>query len=216
MVIKAVFFDFDGTISDARGIALKSLVRTFDDFGYEVDERKITELIGTRFSKMLKMLGVREADLVKMRKKFYGYFIKGAVEGRIKPCVSLKPLWKMKEEGMPLTVVSNSRSKFLYASVKVLEIEGLFDRIFGAEKFERKDEMLRILFKRMKISPEEAVYVGDRFSDVEAAKRAGCVSVAVHNKCSWSTLDKIVEEGPDFIVRDFYGLRRVLKKLNGL
>ena len=212
-MIKAVFFDFDGTISDSRSIAIRSLVKTLEEFGYDVDERKLIRLLGFKMGRMLKKLNLGVNDIEAIRKKFYKYFT-GMVVGGIRPCVSLKPLWKMKEEGMPLFVISNSRGSFLWASIKELEIDGLFDRVYGAEKFDFKDEMLRILFKRMGIEPVEAVYVGDRFSDVEFARKAGCVAVAVHNKCSFSTLEKIEKEGPDYIVRDFYGLRKVLKELN--
>lgn len=214
MVIKAVFFDFDGTVSDARGIALRSLSRTLEEFGFDVDERKIMEFLGVKMEKMLKMMGLKGFDVQAIRKRFYGYFTRAAVEGGIKPCCSLKPLWKMKDEDMPLIVISNSRTKFLWASIKTLEIEGLFKRVYGAEKFAEKDDMLRILFKRMKILPGEAVYVGDRFSDVEFARKAGCVAIAIHNKCAFSTLKRIEEEKPDYIVRDFYGLRRIINTIN--
>lgn len=45
MVIKAIFFDFDGTISDAHSIAFKSMVRTLDEYGYEFNQNKLLELI---------------------------------------------------------------------------------------------------------------------------------------------------------------------------
>jgi len=66
------------------------------------------------------------------------------------------------------------------------------------------------LFRKFGVKPSEAVYVGDRFSDVEFARKAGCVAVAIHNKCSWSSLSVIKKEKPDFIVKDFYGLKKVV------
>ncbi len=223
MVIKAVFFDFDGTISDAKGIALRSLSRTLEEFGYEFDEGKLEGLLGVKMGRMLKMLGLEVDDVEKIRDKFYKYFTEAAVNGGIKPCVSLKPLWKMSprddsgepnEDGVPLIIVSNSRKSFLEASIKTLGIEGLFDKVYGADEFDFKDEMLRRLFGEMGILPGEAVYVGDRFSDVEFARKARCIAVAVSNKCSFSTLERLEKEKPDYIVRDFYGLRKVVRELN--
>ncbi len=213
-MIKAVFLDFDGTISDSRDIAMRALIRTFEDFGYDVDEDKFVEVLGVQALKMFKMLGVSRNKIEEVRKKFHEYYIEAVIKGKISPCVSLKPLWKMKEEGMPLIVVSNSKNDFLLASIKTLGLEGLFNQVYGAEKFERKEEMLMILFKQMGILASEVIYVGDRFSDVETAKKAGCVAVAIHNKCSWSTLERVMEEKPDYIVKDFYGLRRVIEILN--
>jgi phosphoglycolate phosphatase len=213
-MIKAVFLDFDGTVSDAKSIAFKSFVMTLEELGYEFDGKKVMDLLGTKMEGMLTELGLGHKDVNKVRKKFYGYFIKAALSGGIRPCVSLKPLWKMKEEGLPLFVVSHSRTSFLRASIKELGIKGLFNHIYGSEKFESKDEMLRSLFKKFKFKPSEAIYIGDRFSDIEFAREAGCVAVAIHNKCSWSTLERIKEEKPDYVVRDFYGLRKVIRKIN--
>lgn len=213
-MIKAVFFDFDGTVSDARMIAFLSLSRTLEEFGYDFDEKRLMHLLGVKMERMLVQLGLEVDSVGEIRKKFYKYFTAAAVAGGIKPCSSLKPLFKMKEEGMPMYVVSNSRISFLKASIKVLKIEGLFKRIYGADEFDFKDEMLKVLFRRMGIKPSEAIYVGDRFSDIEFARKAGCVAVGIHNKCSFSTLKRIKEEKPDFIIRDFEGLRRVVSKLN--
>lgn len=219
MVIKAVFFDFDGTISDSYAVVFRSLVRALKESGHRFDKRKLKGLLGVRAERLLRELVLDEPSAKKVRKIFYGYLSKAVSSQGIQSCVSLKPLWEMKESGMPLLVVSNSHSSFLRASIKALNIGGLFKRVYGAEKFDvaangSKDGMLQALFKGMKIKPSEAVYVGDRFSDVEFARKVGCVAVAVHNSCSWSTLERVKKEKPDYIVRDFYGLRKVLRELN--
>lgn len=216
MVIRAIFFDFDGTISDSKRIAIKSLVQTLNEFGYDVDRKKLMELLGVKMARMLKLLKlsggpkVDEKMLKKIKNRFYKHFTAAAIGGGIRPCVSLSPLWKLKEEGMPMFVVSNSKKSFLRASVKVLGIKGLFGRVYGAEDFELKDGMISGLIKKLGLKPREVVYVGDRFSDVDAAKKAGCVSVGIHNAGSFSTFDEIMRVGPDFLVRDFWGLRRVV------
>jgi phosphoglycolate phosphatase-like HAD superfamily hydrolase len=214
MVVKAVFFDFDGTVSDAKGIAFRSIVKTLKEFGYKFSEEKLMELLGVRAEIMFRMLGLRVNNIEEIKNKFYEYFISSAKNGGIRPCVSLKPIWKMKKDGMPIFVVSNSRSDFLRASMKELNILGLFDEIYGSEKFKSKDLILKKLFREMKILPGEAIYVGDRFSDVEFAKKVGCISVAISNRCSFSSRARLEEEKPDYIVRDFYGLKKIVYGLN--
>lgn len=211
-MIKAIFFDFDGTISDAKKIAYDSMVRTLDEFGYEFDKKKLEKLLGERTRSILESLGLDIENIDDIRKKFYKYFIDAAKNGGIKPCVSLKPLWELKKD-YPLIVVSNSRTIFLKTSVKVLKIKGLFKKIYGEEKFDSKDKMLEKLFRKMGIKASEAIYVGDRFSDIESARDAGCVAVAIHNKCAWSSLSLINKEKPDFIIKDFVGLKKVVEKL---
>ena len=207
-MIKYLFFDFDGTISDAKGIAYSSFVRVLGELGCEFNEKKLVELMGNKMRVILDGLGI-SGNVGKVRKKFYKYFTRAALGGGIKPCVSLKPLWELKKD-YPLVVVSNSETGFLEASIKKLKLKGLFKGVYGAEKFSTKDEILEKLFRKFKIKPSEAVYVGDRFSDVEYAREAGCVAVAIHNKCAWSSLAAIKKEKPDFIVKDFRELKKIL------
>jgi phosphoglycolate phosphatase-like HAD superfamily hydrolase len=213
MVIKAVFFDFDGTISNTRKIAEDSLVLTLDEFGFEYDKEKAFELLGIKMRLILKKLGLRGNDVEKIRKRFYEHFTQMARDGGIGLCVSLKPLWEMKKD-LSLVVVSNSDIDFLTMSIKTLKIKRLFSEVYGAEKNCKKNDILRKLFRKMGIKASEAIYVGDRFSDVVFARKAGCVAVAIYNKCSWSTLNEIKRERPDYVIRDFYGLRRVVKEID--
>ena len=208
-MIKVIFFDFDGTISDAKEISYLSLVRVLKEYGYKFNERKLRELMGVKMQFILKELGLEVKDLEVIRKKFYKYFTQAALDGGIKLCVSMKPLWELKR-GYPLVVISNSETYFLKASIKKLKLKGLFKKIYGADKFERKDDILRKLFKKMKIKPSEAIYIGDRFSDIEYAREAGCVAIAIHNKCSWSNLATIKKEKPDYIIKDFRGLKKIV------
>ena len=213
-MIKALLFDFDGTISDAHGIAFKSLVRTLDDYGYGFDQKKAFKLLGSKMQIIFKGLGLNLGHIDSARRRFYKYFKNEAINGGIKLCVSVKPLEKLKKEGYPLIVISNSETHFIKASIKKLGIKGLFNKVYGAEKFKTKDKLLKKIFKKMKITPNEAIYIGDRFSDIEYARGAGCWAVAINNSCAWSDMKTIRKEKPDFIIKDFRGLKKVIEKLN--
>jgi len=210
MVIKAIFLDFDGTISDAHGIAFKSLVRTLNEFGYEFDESTLLRAMGNKMQVIMKEL---PGHLDEVRKRFYKYFTKEAIEGGIKLCVSVKPLWELKKD-YPLIIVSNSETHFLKKSIKKLGLKGLFKKIYGADKFSHKDEMLEKLFKKMKIKPSQAIYVGDRFTDIEYAREAGCIAIAIQNKYAWSSLETIKKEKPDYIIKNFEELKKIIRKIN--
>ena len=173
-----------------------------------------------------------------------------AKDGKIKLCVSVKPLWDLKKD-YPLVIISNADSSFIRTSIKRLGLRGLFDKVYGSDKFSPapkgvlparlasagadklvapkgvpparlasagadkggKDEMMAKLFKKMKLKPGEVVYVGDRFSDIDYARKAGCVAVAIHNKASWSNLKTIKKEKPDYLIKDFYGLKKVINSI---
>ena len=212
-MIRALFFDFDGTISDAKKIAYESMVQVLNEYNYNFNEKKLSVLMGSKVEVILEKLNLKIKDSNIVRKKFYKYFTKAAVDGGIKSCVSSKPLWELKKD-YQLIVVSNSEGSFFKASIKKLKLDGLFRNIYGAEKFKKKSEILKKLFKKMKIKPSEAIYVGDRFSDIDCAKEAKCVAVAIHNGCSWSDLKTIKKKKPDYIIKSFVELKQLIEKLN--
>jgi phosphoglycolate phosphatase len=213
-MIKFLFFDFDGTISDAHNLAFKTLVKTLDEYGFKASKKKLLKLLGSKLEEIFKALRLNAGHLDNVRRRFYRHFKKGAKNGEIKLCVSVKPLYELKKEGYKLIVISNSETSFIKTSIKKLKIPKLFKRVYGAEKFRTKDKILKKLFKKYKIEPAEALYIGDRFSDIEYARKAGCLGIAIHNKCSWSDRKTIIKEKPDYIIKDFTDLKKLLKKLN--
>ncbi len=213
-MIKYVFFDFDGTISDARKLAYDKWEETFDELGFSYSKKKLHHFIGAKTVKILQGTGVPKSKLGAVRKTFYKKFIAGATKKNLKLCVSLKPLYQLKEDGYKLVVLSNARKKYLTTSIKNLGMGDLFCGVYGSRPNKTKDKILRKLFRKYKIKAKEVVYVGDRFSDIEYAHKAHCHAVAIHNKCAWSTKKEILAEEPDFIISDFKGLKELVEKLN--
>jgi phosphoglycolate phosphatase-like HAD superfamily hydrolase len=213
-MIKYIFFDFDGTISDAKRLAYDKMSETLDEEGAKYSKAKLRKLMGAKTIKILEGLGVKKNNLKKVRKIFYKKFIAGATKKNLKVCVSLKPLYKLKKKGYKLIVLSNARKKYLTTSVKNLEMKDLFDGVYGSKPNKTKDKLLKKLFKKYKIGPKEVIYVGDRFSDIDYAHKAHCHAVAIHNKCAWSTMKEIAAEKPDYIIKDFKDLEKLVRKLN--
>jgi phosphoglycolate phosphatase-like HAD superfamily hydrolase len=145
-MVKYIFLDFDGTISDAHSIGFKSMVRVLDEFEHEFDRVKLLELMGEKMEVIFKELGLNPGHLDSAQRRFYKYFKKEAVGGGIKLCIPVEPLWELKKQGYRLIVVSNSETSFVKLSSKKLGIKKLFYKIYGAEKFETKEELLKKLY----------------------------------------------------------------------
>jgi len=212
-MIKILFFDFDGTISDARNLVLRNLMKIFDNYGYNFPSSRIKKLLGIKIPNILQILSVKPKEMNKIRKEFYSLLIKGIYS--LKLCIPVAPLWKLKKK-YKMIVISNSESSFIKKSAKQLKVDRLFNEIYGAEGFSSKDKLLKKLFRKYKIKPNQAVYIGDRYSDIEYARKAGCWAVSIHNKCSWSSVKEIKVQKPDFIIQDFSELNSIIKKINNL
>ena len=212
MVIRAVFLDFDGTILDTKKMAEDALVLTLDELDLDYDKVEAFGLLGTKMRLILNKLGLKKSRIEFGRELFYKHYINGIVKTGARPCVPLKPLYRLKKN-FSLIVVSNSDVKFLNAAIDKMKIGDLFDEVYGAENGKSKDDVLADVLAKKGLMAEEAVYVGDRFSDVRFGKKAGMKTVAISNSCSWSSLKELWKERPDFVVGNFLELEKVVNSL---
>jgi phosphoglycolate phosphatase-like HAD superfamily hydrolase len=211
-MIRAIFFDFDGTISDTRSFISETLIETLEAEEYFFDKSKLNQLLGERIVHLLKALGIqKETEII--RKKFYKNLAKKVKHMAIRPCVSLNHLNYLHKKYLTI-VISNAETSFVKLQAKQLKVNKYFKELIGAEALEPKDKIMKRLFKKYKLKPKEVIYIGDRFSDIEYSRKAGCWAVAIHNNCSWSSRKTIISEHPDFIIKDFSEIDKVIRKIN--
>ncbi len=214
MVIKYLFFDFDGTVSDARRVTYETMCDTFESMKFKFSKSKLKKQMGYKTPLIIKNMNLDFSKVDMVRKLFYKKLVNKKNLNKLNLCVDVEGLWGLSKEGYKLIVVSNSDSKFLKSSIKVLGLKGLFFKVYGSDKFSTKDELLKRLLKKYNIQKKDTIYVGDRFSDISYAHRAHMHAVAIHNKCAWSTLSEITKEDPDYLIHDFNGLKELIEKLN--
>ncbi len=212
-MIKVIFFDFDGTISQTRNILEKLFFEVLDKIDFKYNKSKIKKLFGMKIEEILKKLNMDERLREKIKNLYYKSLIERVYLSSLSLCSSVKPLFELRRR-YKMVIVSNSENIFLKMAIKKLKLGRLFDEVYGADDFSTKDKMLKKLFKKYNINQKEAIYIGDRFSDVVFAKKAGCYSVAIHNNCSWSSLKEIKKYSPDFIIKNFKDLKKIIKKIN--
>ena len=157
-------------------------------------------------------LKLPKKDMGAIRNEFYERMIKSIKKNGTRTCSSIDPLRELKKE-YDLVIVSNSEMRLIDISMKKLGIRKLFKEVCSAEMFSVKNVELKKLFRKYGMKSRESIFVGDRFSDAVFAKKAGCISVIVHNRCSWSTLEEVLQVRPNFIVKDFEELAKVVKKI---
>lgn len=212
--VEYIFFDFDGTISDSKILAYNSLINVLDKIDFNVSKIKIKKLMGIKIKEMLKLLGLNNNQLEKIKTEFYNNLVNEKHIKKLKLCKNITPLKDLKKKGIKLIIISNSHHKFLFKSIKTLKLTNFFHEVYGSEDFKTKDQILKKLIKKYKISPENSIYIGDRFTDIICAKKAKLISIAINNECSWSTKTEILEQKPDFIIYDFFDLKTIIQNLN--
>ncbi len=207
--LKAFLFDLDGTLVNSQEGIIATIHGFLQTKGHTFDRELITKLLGKPLEVVLKLLipNITEEDIA--------VYLKGIRERYSKNHTEITPLFSktkeilesIKTRGFKMGVASTKLKRFIIEILEHYNITGLFDTIVSGYEVNNHKPAPDILIeaaKQLQVLPSECVYVGDSPSDIEAGRRAGCVSIAVltgpHNQ------EMFVNEKPDFVIENLLAL----------
>ena len=219
-MIKAVIFDCDGTIYDNKGVGdtgnIKGIERTFQ-------ELKIKAKLPEK-KDILKRCGMPNPDFFvglipdKYFKSAYPLAYKYTLEEITKLVMAkkgelfngtVKTLKALKNKSLKLGLVTNCEKDYIRALIDTYSLDRFFDLIMSVEEINGdKGDLIKIGLKKLGIKPKEALVVGDRKSDCDAAKKAGCKSVAV--TYGYGSAQELKEA--DYKINNLNELSEIIKK----
>jgi len=181
--IKAIVYDLDGTIISTVDLQESAWIHAGKQFGVKVSEQFLQYQKGIPADQSVKKL-LSDAEYLKFGKKLAkvkeAYSLEHAEQAKLFP-EFIEAIDRLEERGFKIGICTSA----LFAFVKKI-----FARISSLHHFSnktvcRKDftlgkpnpEPLLVISQRLKVPPAQILYVGDAFSDYEAAKAAGCTFV---------------------------------------
>ncbi len=206
-MIKLLIFDFDGIIAKSKSLYREAIIKILNKHGYSIAKRDIEGMLGQRLETIIPSLGIKR-DFKVMKREINDSVTAVAKSNKLKPCPYIKSINSLK--GCNKVIVSNSLVGYMKPLIKKNKLK--FDEVIGPE-MSSKQRIFRYLFKKYRVKPSEAVYIGDRAQDVQIAKQAGCKSIAVSNKCSWNSKKEIEKEKPDALIKSLLSLNQAIKRL---
>lgn len=181
-MIKAIFFDLDGTLTDSGPGIMNCAQLALDHFGIPVEDRaQLRAFVGPPLRQSFARFGVPAADIDEAIRVFRGRYVPvGKFENSPYPGIQ-DLLRELKEAGYALFVAT---SKPEVTAVEVLEhfqLAQYFDRICGASLEagrESKADVITYLLAQIG-DPGQTVMVGDTDYDVIGAKAHGIPTIGV-------------------------------------
>ena len=213
----AVIFDMDGTLFQTNKILGSSLERTFEvlrsegNWQGEAPLAVYQKTMGVPLKVVWETLLPNHAESIRNQadKLFLEYLNQEIKEGKgqLYPKV-IETLSLFKQHGIPLFIVSNGLEKYLEEICTYFQLHEYLTDIYSVEKslIGSKTDGVHMLLKDYKI--EEAVLVGDRKSDIEAAKENGLVAVGCH--FGFAAVNELADA--DFLIKDFLDLQAFVFK----
>jgi 2,3-diketo-5-methylthio-1-phosphopentane phosphatase/HAD superfamily hydrolase (TIGR01509 family) len=174
--IRGVIFDLDGTLIEAYEAIYLGLKEALQHFGRKIfhfsDLKQYLKAdLEATLTPFFTPEEVEKAIPI-MRKKYEEvyldktHFLDGARE----------VLETLHSRGIFLGVASNKFGRFSRGALRHLGVADYFRSVIGAGDVSRNKpfpDMIHAALKEMDLVPEEAVFVGDTLTDIEAGKKAG-------------------------------------------
>jgi HAD superfamily hydrolase (TIGR01509 family) len=187
--IKAIIFDMDGVLIDAREWHYESLNKALSLFGAEISRYDhLVTFDGLPTKKKLEMLSLEDG----FPKGLHGFvnelkqqYTMDIIYAKCKPVFQHQyALSKLKSEGYHLAVCSNSIRKTIETMMEKAGLSPYLDFIISNQDVKNgkpDPEMYNTAIKRLNLKPEECLIVEDNENGVRAALASGGHLLKVEN-----------------------------------
>ncbi|WP_128896130.1 pyrophosphatase PpaX [Longirhabdus pacifica] len=214
-MIKAVCFDLDGTIIDTNELIIQSFQHVFK--AKNMPREYIIEQMGKPLSEQMQFFSDRKKeeavdDLIKQYRTFNGeqhdHFV--TAFPKVKEVITA-----LQEQSIRLAVVTSKIRMTTERSLTWCKLDGYFESIVTIDDVTHPKphpEPVQKALAALNLHPSEVIMVGDSPFDIQSAKAAGVISVAVGWSLKGTTLLKQYE--PDYVIDHMEQLLEVMEKEN--
>lgn len=178
-MVKLIVFDLDGTLIDSRHYLAGAVNHMRGSMGLEpLATERIVRFVGNGVANLVRR-AIADSDvdfeeaLRRMKRYYAGHLVETTA---LYPGVS-RGLAELREAGILLAVLSNKPTDASRRILDCLGVGGCFADIIGGDSdFPLKPEpdALFALMRKHNVPPEQCWMFGDHYTDLEAARRAGC------------------------------------------
>lgn len=213
MTKKAIFFDFDGTLADTQLGIIRTMQQTFRELSMHIPtDDAIRNTIGLPLFDSVKLLNDLDDTQAQTatdtyRRLFPQYEVTLV---SIFPEVKETLQW-LEHKGIRMSVVTSRNVESLDIIMNTRGIAPYFEtHITASDNLPSKPapDMIYAMLKRMQLSIDDVMMVGDTTFDIDMGNNAGCTTVAVtygnHSRY------ELENAKPTFIIDTFSQLKEIM------
>ena len=184
MSIKAIMFDFDGTVMDGSGCIMHALKKTCDRLGYTMPKpENLTGFIGPPIWVSMQRAGFNDSEIPAILDVYRKQCREAEAMMQFRFFDGIpEMLVRLREKGYRLAIVSMRTQGSLDDIADYHSYPEYFDVVYGRQgdnDTETKSELLTRVFDILNVKKEECIIVGDSEYDEEGARVTGIGFVAV-------------------------------------
>ncbi len=197
--LRALIFDFDGTLADTFEVSLKIYNQLAPEFSLrEITPEDIPLVRKMTTNEFLKFTGVSTMRIPMIMAE--GKRIAGPLMRRVRPIPGIPELLPELRSQYPVMGILTSNSSENVQNF--LDAHGMdyFDFVGSVSKLTGKGKHLKSIMRSFGLSEDETAYIGDETRDIRAARKAGVIALAVD--WGFNARGTLLAEGPDFLISD--------------
>lgn len=213
-MIKAVLFDFDGTLANTLPFYIKAYDAALRSVGFILDEKGVAKTcFGKNEYLICKDLGIPE----KTEAFTQAYF------SAVKNLFKLAPLFDdtievldfLKNHNIKIIVITFAYRWYIDQMMSQFQLKTYFDFIISADDVinpkPHPESVLRAIDK-LSITAQETLVVGDSKSDILMGKAAGSKTVLFTHKeyDLFYSFDELTKTNPDFVVTNLSQIKNLV------
>jgi HAD superfamily hydrolase (TIGR01509 family) len=197
MTIRAVLFDWDGTIVDSAEASFRCYRRLFGSFGLTYEREDFARTYSPDWYRTYEALGLARERWPEADARWLALYAseKSTLVAGAGPAMDV-----LRRSGLRAAVVTSGSRSRVEPEIAALGLRGVFETLVCCDDCERRKpdpEPLHLALGRLGLSPGETAYVGDSPEDVEMARAAGSLSVGIAG--GFPNREALARAAPDIV-----------------
>lgn len=184
-MLKNFIFDLDGTIINSSKEILTCFDKAFKQAGVDFDQSRLnSDVIGPPLKEIIRLIAGRDlsdSDISNITSYFREIYDNDTDDVSELYAGIYDFLLNLKKSGYKLFIATFKPDKPTKRIVSQFGLS-MFDDLYSIDKFGKpitKTDMILDILEKYNLEKSETVMIGDALSDVQAAKKAGVLDVAV-------------------------------------
>lgn len=203
-MIRAVLFDWDGTLVDTKRVILASYRDATEKVlgrAFPQTPEEISLILPMRAQESFPMLAEGKADPAVLTAAYHEAYLVNSARWGGTFAETVSTLTALRDMGLTLGVVTSKSRDRVDSDMERFGLQGMFSVIVSGDvSAERKPHPGPVLdaIRELALHPSEVVMVGDGPQDVRAGRGAGALTVA----CTYGFhgREECSEADPDFLI----------------
>ncbi|AJK86507.1 MULTISPECIES: pyrophosphatase PpaX [Lysinibacillus] len=212
MAVKALLFDFDGTLLNTNELIIQTFMHVLNErFPGQFSPKDCLKFIGPSLKQTFNDIAPGEEEALIAKYRAWNLEHHDELVSQYPDVVST--LEQLKAQGILLAIVSTKRNDTIDRGLSILGATHLFDVRIGTDNVKNvkpDPEPVLLALEHLGVGKDDAIMIGDNSHDIEAGHRAGVRAAGV----AWAIKGEayLQQYQPEYILHHMTDLLDIVKE----